>query len=644
MPVIYDIETYPNVFTLASFDVDTGVSVVFELSDRRNDIPALVAWVHSLRTDMVGFNNINFDYPVLHHILSYPTSVTVEDIYTKAMSIIRSNDRFGHIIWPDQCVAPQIDLFKIHHFDNIARSTSLKALQINMRSPSVEDLPFPVGVALTPDQIDTLIAYNWHDVTETYQFYLHTLPQINFRREITERYGHDFMNANDTKIGKDYFIMQLEAVRPGSCYYGKPRQPIQTHRDRIALSDVILPTVQFESDEFNRMLTHLRQTVITETKGALTDLSVEYRGFEFKFGTGGIHGSLLRHHAASDDTHTVIDLDVTSYYPALAIANRFYPAHLGDTFCEIYADMMRQRSQHAKGTPENAMLKLALNGVYGDSNNPYSPFYDPQYTMSITINGQLLLCMLAENLMTLVPDLEMIQINTDGLTVRVPRGDSEAHVADVTSQWERETGLQLEEARYSHMFIRDVNNYIAVGEDGKVKRKGAYEWAPPGERAPTGWHQDCGALIVPMAAEVAMVHGVDVEKFIRTHHDAFDFMCRAKVPRASLLMWGDTQIQNTTRYYVSTDGEALTKVSPPPEGCRVGAYKRASGVKQAEYARYPDDVWNPAVHTKNKSTYAERRMGICAGWTTTVCNRAEDFQWGNINFDWYIEQARKLVI
>jgi hypothetical protein len=32
--------------------------------------------------------------------------------------------------------------------------------------------------------------------------------------------------------------------------------------------------------------------------------------------------------------------------------------------------------------PESAMLKLALNGVYGDSNNVFSVFYDPLFTMT----------------------------------------------------------------------------------------------------------------------------------------------------------------------------------------------------------------------------------------------------------------------
>jgi len=52
------------------------------------------------------------------------------------------------------------------------------------------------------------------------------------------------------------------------------------------------------------------------------------------------------------------------------------------------------------------MLKLALNGTFGDSNNIYSVFYDPQFTMAITVNGQLMLCMLAERLMT-IPGLAL---------------------------------------------------------------------------------------------------------------------------------------------------------------------------------------------------------------------------------------------
>jgi hypothetical protein len=54
-------------------------------------------------------------------------------------------------------------------------------------------------------------------------------------------------------------------------------------------------------------------------------------------------------------TVTVIE----SYYPSLAIANGLYPEHLGEAFVKVYADMKNDRTSFKKGTPENAMLKLA---------------------------------------------------------------------------------------------------------------------------------------------------------------------------------------------------------------------------------------------------------------------------------------------
>lgn len=650
MPVIYDVETFPNVFTLSAIGADTDDAATWEISERRNDLESLLAWLHHLarnRVEMIGFNNVGFDYPIVHTLLAAPLAATPAALYAKAMAIIQGGDRFAHVVWESDRWIPQIDLYLIHHFDNVARATGLKALQFNMRSASVEDLPFAPGTVLRPDQIDTLRAYNAHDVTETKAFYRHSLEAIAFRRQISERYGRNFLNHNDTKIGKDYFVMRLEEARPDSCYTGRPRRPVQTYRSEIRLADVILPYVRFNHPEFIRVWSWFREQVIYTTIGAITDVSCEVDGFTFHFGTGGIHGSVERQHVKSDADHAVIDLDVTSYYPSIAIVNRLFPLHLGELFCDIYADVMQQRRQYPKGTPENAVLKLALNGVYGDSNNPYSPFYDPQYTMAITVNGQLLLCMLAERLMATVPGLQMVQINTDGLTIRVPR-DYEWLVSDACRWWQDVTRLTLEEARYDDMFIRDVNNYVAVGHDGKVKRKGAYETAAPGKRNPLGWHQDTSALIVPKAA-VAVITGAtpSVELYMAEQgRDPFDFMLRAKAPRGSTLLHGDTPVQSTTRYYVARQGAPLVKVSPPPDGMPVGQFKRGTGVNEASYRawhRTNGNVWNAEVHTKNRSVYDERRMQICAGWQTEICNRAESFRWDNVNFDWYIAEAKKLL-
>jgi hypothetical protein len=349
--------------------------------------------------------------------------------------------------------------------------------------------------------------------------------------------------------------MELERLMPGSCYDRSSgrREIRQTWRNNIPLRDVILPYIKFEQPEFTRVLEWFKAQTIVETKGVFTDLCATIDGFQYDFGVGGIHGSVESQTVRSDEEYVIEDWDVKSYYPSLAIANKLYPEHLSENFCDIYKDVYDQRQRHKKGTAENAMLKLALNGVYGDSNSKYSPFYDPAYTMSITISGQLLLCMLAEQLIK-TPNLTMVQINTDGLTIKYPRC-FKSHVHLVCKWWEHLTKLELEHIDYSVMYIRDVNNYIAVGDDGSIKRKGAYEYE-------LDWHQNFSQLVVPKAVEAYLLKGTPVEQFIRNHPDDHDFTLRTKIPRSDQLMFNDTEpLQRITRYIVSTN------VRKSDEGC-----------------------------------------------------------------------------
>ena len=597
--------------------------------------------------------------------------------YKKATSLINSDDKFGRAVKPSEEYVKQVDLFKINHFDNRARSTSLKLLEFNMKMDDIQDLPFDVDADLTDDQIDLLLKYNMHDVKATLLFYQHTLPMIKFREELSQKYKRDFINHNDTKIGKDYFIMRLEEAMPGSCYKRDKGSSVvrQTKRDTIKIADCLFSYYDFKRDEFNLVLDWFRSQEIKETKGVFSDieehdlgdlaayadlthkrqkwfnkpseeavalfkeqrpmgwvseeqlkakkkgqhqysywknwrvadnLNVRVGGFRFDFGTGGIHGSVESQIVSEDDNYCIIDADVASMYPNIAIANRVYPEHLSEKFCDIYEDVYQQRKSYAKGSAENAMLKLALNGVYGDSNNQYSPFYDPQYTMTITINGQLSLCLLAEKLME-IDGLQLIQVNTDGVTVKLPRWKAMQY-DEVCEAWQKQVGLQLEFAHYSKMIIRDVNNYIAVYVDGKVKRKGAYQYEG------LGWHQDQGGLVIPMAAEAAMLNGTDIEDFVRSHKNKYDFMLRTKVPRSSkLVMIGpdgqDIPQQNICRFYACNAGGELVKIMPP-----VG------------------DSEEP------------RRISVAAGYPMWVCNDINGFSWKDIDYRYYIDAAEKLVI
>lgn len=695
---LYDIEIYPNVFTLCSVYANGKGIRVFEISDRKNDTESLLEWFRNVKIHnhrMVGFNNIGFDYPVLHYILTKARKafsegkkleITSKEIYNFGISIISSqdDDRFGKRVKEDEVIIPQVDLYLINHFDNKARATSLKMLEFNMRSNNIEDLPFPVGKELSNEEIDILIEYNKHDVLETLKFYNYCYDALVLRNDLTKQFGFDCTNFNDTKIGKQLFINSLESEKPGVCYTQtmRGRKINQTKRDKVVIKDCILPYIKFDRPEFNAILQWFKKQVITETKGVFSDilehdlgevakyaqmvvkrkklsdpndkknkkyvpteeqiaslkqhqplgwieekelkspkgaksyywcynvaetLNVVINGFRYDYGTGGIHGAKQGTIHSTED-RKLKTLDVASYYPNLAIENEVYPAHLGKTFCKVYKNLYEMRKASPKGSATNAALKLALNGTYGDSNNEFSPLYDPAYTMTITIGGQLSLCMLMEKLINHC-EAEIVMCNTDGFEYFVDV-DKVEEANKWVKWWEETTGLVMEGDSYKTMWIRDVNSYISITESGKVKTKGAYE---VNDFDKIGWHKDQSAMVIPMAVKAHLVDGIDYEEFIMLHENKFDFLLRTKVPRSSHLVLeteDGTEIkqQNICRYYPSKSGGKLVKVMPPLE---------------------EGGEW--------------RRLGIDTDWTVKTCNDINDFNRSDLNYEYYLSEAKKLI-
>lgn len=716
---IIDIETYPNCFLFAVLRADESFKKVFEVSDRVNEIDRVFAcmdYLHKNDEYMISFNGINFDYPILHRLhldrKKLPSSgkAIAMKVYRHAQEQIDSfkDEGFGNTVKSEDCYFKHLDLYRIWHFNNKARATSLKLLEFNMKMDNIEDLPFAVGQTLTSEEIDKLKAYNIHDVTATLNFFNASQEQIDFRLSLSEKYGKDWNNCDDTKIGAEYFTMSLENAGVKLKEYRNGKLVMrQTKRDKINISDCLFDYYDFHRPEFIAVMDWFRNQVITETKGVFSDVEehdlgelakyseltvkrkrfkgkpteqdiaefkkehplgwveeeelkateyafdengehiMEYQldedgcpdlskkpkkkripkksywmnwkiaetlnvvvdGFRFDFGTGGIHGSIESKIAKENKKYQLIDADVSSMYPNIAISNRIYPQHLGETFCDIYQDMYEQRKSYPKGSAENAMLKLALNGTYGKSNDKYSIFYDPKFTMQITINGQLSLCLLAEKLLS-IPDLKIIQVNTDGITVALPRVYKEQYDS-ICNHWQKQVKLQLEFADYSKMIIRDVNNYLAIYTNGKIKRKGAYQYEG------LGWHQNQGGLVIPMAAEAEMTQGIPVREFILNHlsdpENKWDFMLRTKVPRSSKLVMvlddgSEVQQQNVCRYYISTSGGKLVKIMPPLEG---------------------ETEW--------------RRLGIDTAWKVRTCNRMPE-ELTDIDIEYYATEAEKLVI
>lgn len=711
---IYDLESYPNVFSMSIVHTSGKHMRVYEISDRKNEIEGIANCLRYMiqnKCRMVGFNNLSYDYTLIHEIIKslveakkagVAPNITAKKLYALTTQIItkmqNSEDKWYGIKESEHFIQ-QVDLYKIHHMDNMAKATSLKMLEVNMRSENVEDLPYPVGSKLNSQEINTLLQYNEHDVRETLKFYYYSYEAIQLRKELSEKFGFDCTNFSDSKIGETLFINRLEQAQKGLCYtqskYGG-RKINQTKRDSIKIKECLFNYLHFKRPEFKAVHSWLNAQTVRETKGVFNDyeehqigelakyaqmktkkvlfknkLNLDGKGkpkpdFDFNdedhlnelqnlksaflrdhplgefeeketktsrshklkvsgvyrvveaintvidgnvyvYGTGGIHMSIESQTVRADDEWTIIDADVTSMYPSISIANNVYPEHLGITFCKVYKDLFMERGKYPKGSGPNGAIKLALNSVYGKSNSEFSPLYDPKYTLTITLNGQLCLSMLAEQLIEL--GCKLIQCNTDGVTALVPRS-KEGEYYKITQAWEETVGLKLEYAVYSMMALNNVNNYLAVYEDGKVKSKGQYEVA---HFEKLGWSKNHSAMIVAKAALDKIVYGIDIEDTIRSHTDEFDFCLRAKVPRSSKLFLcyedgKEVQQQNICRYYPSESGGKLVKLMP--------------GLKQG-------DDW--------------RRLGLDTEWTVETCNNIKEFDWSKLNYDYYITEAQKLV-
>lgn len=310
---VFDIETYPDIFTYTGVDYDTRKIHVFEISERRNDLTYLVDHLSKLQVQ-VGFNNLAFDYPVLHWFLCnyyrlQPISIsdTLSAMMVKVESVI--SERWSEVK-PWEVKIKQIDLFKVHHFDNPAKSTSLKMIQANTWSESVEDLPFEPGKPIGVHNFDKLIKYNIHDVAETIKLFDLSHGKLEFRKDISKRLGKDATNMSDVKIGNEIFITELEEARPGTCF-NPDRSKRQTHRESIKLGEVLLPyTDKLSSPELVDVLKFFKETTITDTKGVFKNLTATVNDFDFVFGVGGIHGSIPSESVYSDEEHAVIDWDV----------------------------------------------------------------------------------------------------------------------------------------------------------------------------------------------------------------------------------------------------------------------------------------------------------------------------------------------
>lgn len=621
----YDIETLKNYFSVTFVDIkDTSKIYVYVICPWRNDYLPMLEHLKTVK-GLVGYNNIGFDYPVLHPFIEHPEIYSKMDgtelvklIYKRANKVIKEDwkkDFGGYLI-------DQLDLFRVNHFNNRARFTSLKFLQINMDWPDVREMNHSHGATVKQGaEEDNILEYNLNDVLSTIEFYRRCADKIKLRTSLSKKYGVNMRNYNDGQIGSRLFMMKMASMTGKS---EKELSSRRTHRKYIELKDCIIKGgVEFKFEGFRDVFEKFMDMTVTNTRKE-EDISVYYDGMVYHFGFGGLHAS--REPGVYRD---ITSADVSSYYPNLSIGQRFYPQHLDEYFCDAYEEIYKERSSFKKGTAENLAFKYALNIPFGQSNAEWSPFYDPAYLLKITINGQLLLAQLCEWI-TEANAGRIIMANTDGVEVDVY---DQNKFETICNKWEEKHTLRLEYGGYKVLALRDSNAYIGQKLDGTTKEKGPYLLSENREI-----HQNQSMKIVQEAVKEFFINNVPVDKTIGDCKDIRMFLIgkRARSGRLEYRKAETTDLQvqqlpKNLRYYISRSGGSIVKVlkdSSKKKKVSVGADQMGLFGNMGE---------------KEKDQF--RFVSLHKGWRMQLFNTwiEKPFEEYGIEKRYYMNEATKLI-
>lgn len=577
--IIIDCETMINCFVVCGVDTDSDKKFHFVLWKNRNDIDKLykfLEWCVNEQVVHVTFNGLAFDSQILQWLLHQKdyfitpfisTEEIVNEIYKKSQETIQKSNMGEWGDYPEwRLQIPQLDLFKMNHWDNQAKSSSLKWLQCSMDWPNLEDMPYShTHYVENEEQLTEIISYCYNDCFATKKVLELSKEGVELRQNLTKEYGINLHSASEMRMSKELFLHFL-SQKTG--IDKKELKKYSTQRDTIDVSKILLDYIKFERQEFIMLFNNFKKLVIngSELKGAFK-YTVRYRGIEIDYGVGGIHGFSAQKPYKSDNDTIIMSSDVKSYYPNLVIRNKWSPAHIPkQAFCDQYEWFYEERKKEKKGSAKNKAWKLLLNGTFGLSIDKNSFLSDPQLGVTITVNGQLLLTMLIEMLCESIPEATPLVMNTDGLEVMIPFNKKELYL-DICSKWESITKLELEHDQYKGLFAFDCNNYIGQFESGEVKCKGRFEYEAHDKYKIDVLHKNKSFLVVCKGIYEYFVNGVDPDVFVRSHKNIYDFcgFARAKGKWKFIQLTGtgdgviEKPIQKTLRYFVSNTGSKVIK-------------------------------------------------------------------------------------
>mgnify|MGYP001145005880 CR=1 FL=1 len=637
---------------------------IFEDDD--SELYPLLNWLQ-YEADYFGYNNNKYDRLMLSALLMYynqfdKPSKLIEFLYDTSQRIIRNSDNdvlwqdnFTNMLMKNRLNFRDLDLFQIFRLDHFHKS--LKQTSINIKWYNLLEYHMPPISELDVDYYYRLTENRGLSIEQLNRLYRNSFERYlhpSWKKEMEEYNDNDVficcelvrMNQEEIRlrymISKEYEINVLSASRSTIAdkvivkLYSKftglhPKRFIDTKtiRRKIEVSEILSDKIQFLSPQLNDLLQSLRSLVLRGEKGEF-ERTFTYAGTSYTLATGGLHSNEIPAIYVADDKQTIVDRDVTSYYPNLIRSLKVCQKHLNPKAWFRIADtIVDERTEHKhlakdkslslilqiKHFTAAACLKIVANaGIFGKMGSEKSFLCDKKAMYKVTINGQLFLLMLIERLED--AGIHVISANTDGIVTIVPKGLEET-ADNICHWWEKHLGLELEFTSYSKYITEGVNSYLTVKTDGKKKFKGRMNPKMYLEDLSKGYNSP----IVAKAVTEYFINGTPVMETLRNSKSILDFCRTQNVNCKYYIEYTHVvdhkmvveEVQRNTRFYVSLTGGSLMKVEV------LG--------------------WDENNQPKLK------KSSLCAGQRVTVCNLVEDKDISelNINYLYYYNECMAII-
>jgi hypothetical protein len=526
---IFDCEVFKYDWLFVFKEIETENYTVIH-----NDYEEVKAFMDN-KPVLVGFNNKHYDQFILKAILE---GVTPEEVKNVNDYIIQGGIGWNHpIIQASRSYINQFDLF-----DDCQVGLSLKAIEAHLGMDIEEtEVDFNINRPLNQEELERTIKYCKHDVDTTEKLY-----------HLRQGYLENKLMLGRIKGIDDVRALYMTNAKLTSAYLDAVRNEYNDERNYVYPKNLLKEYIpDFIFGFFDRL-----------KDKSIPDDEIFKEKIEFNLGEcnvtvayGGIHGAIPCYLEESTDKRVIRNVDVASYYPHLMTLDGYCSRSIPDK--KIYADMLERRME-AKRTGDKKTanaLKLVANTTYGATLNQYNDLYDPLMARSVCITGQLRLLELTNHIIDKCKSVKVIQLNTDGLMISLDVEDLDKYKA-ICSEWQARTGFELEEDKIKKIIQKDVNNYIEIAENDKVKIKGGYlvrGIAPAG-----AFNVNNNATIVAKAIVDYFVKGTPVEDTINACEDVLSFQLIAKASHKYSKVYHSinqelVEVQRCNRVYASKD-------------------------------------------------------------------------------------------